>query len=100
MARRGGRDSWLIFVHMRAFDEQTGEELQRFLDSVYVFHHHFNQSDQPAQFLTRSNKFSAEHELLKASFVQSNCSHDYQANSVKAFRSVCVTGPGSESSQL
>ena len=78
---------------MRAFDEQTGEGLQRFLD--YVFGHHFNQNDQPAQFLTRSNKFSAEHELLKASFVQSNCSHDYQANSVKAFRSVCVTGPGS-----
>ena len=78
---------------MRAFDEQTGEGLQRFVD--YVFGHHFNQNDQPTQFLTRSNKFSAEHELLKASFVQSNCSHDYQANSVKAFRSVCVTGPGS-----
>lgn len=93
MARRGGRDSWLIFVHMRAFDEQTGKGLQRFVD--YVFGHHFNQNDQPTQFLTRSNKFSAEHELLKASFVQSNCSHDYQANSVKAFRSVCVTGPGS-----
>lgn len=93
MARRGGRDSWLIFVHMRAFDEQTGEGLQRFVD--YVFGHHFNQNDQPTQLLTRSNKFSAEHELLKASFVQSNCSHDYQANSVKAFRSVCVTGPGS-----
>lgn len=93
MARRGGRDSWLIFVHMRAFDEQTGEGLQRFVD--YVFGLHFNQNDQPTQFLTISNKFSAEHELLKASFVQSNCSHDYQANSVKAFRSVCVTGPGS-----
>ena len=93
MARRGGRDSWLIFVYMRAFDQQTGEGLQRFVD--YVFGLNFNQNDQPTQFLTRSNKFSAEHELLKASFVQSNCSHDYQANSVKAFRSVCVTGPGS-----
>ena len=71
MARKGGRESWLIFVHMRAFDKQTGEGLQRFLD--YVFGHHFNQNDQPAQFLTRSNKFSAEHELLKSSFVQSNC---------------------------
>ena len=26
-------------------------------------------------------------------FVQSNCSQDYWANPVKAFRSVCVTGP-------